>query len=95
MQNIYISNIAINKVRHLKDFDIELSTQEIKHLIITGKNGSGKTSLLNSIATFLNSITNSNDPMEAMRNLETDKKNLLSYEKKKILIYKSETQKNA
>lgn len=68
MHNIYISNIAINKVRHLNDFDIELSTQGIKHLIITGKNGSGKTSLLNSIATFLNSITDSNDPMEAMRN---------------------------
>lgn len=64
-------------MRHLNNFEIDLSGDEIKHLIITGKNGSGKTSLLNAIATFLNSITCSNDPMDAMRNLEQDKKNLL------------------
>jgi predicted ATPase len=33
-------------VRHLENLDIELSETERKHLIITGKNGSGKTSLL-------------------------------------------------
>lgn len=58
MEQIFISDIEIRKVRHLRNLEIELSEQEMKHLIITGKNGSGKTSLLNSIATFLNSITN-------------------------------------
>ena len=53
MEKIFISNIKINKVRHLENIEIKLSDQEAKHLIITGKNGSGKTSLLNSIATFL------------------------------------------
>lgn len=77
MKKIFISNIKIEKVRHLKNLKIELSDEEKKHLILTGKNGSGKTSLLNSIAAFLNSITKSNDPMDAMRYLELDKKNLL------------------
>ena len=63
MEKIFISNIKINKVRHLENIEIKLSDQEAKHLIITGKNGSGKTSFLNSIATFLGSITNSDDPI--------------------------------
>lgn len=63
MEKIFISNIKINKVRHLENIEIKLSDQEAKHLIITGKNGSGKTSLLNSVATFLGSITNSDDPI--------------------------------
>lgn len=79
MEKIFISHISIEKVRHLKDIDICLSDREKKHLIITGKNGSGKTSLLNSIAVFLNSITSSNDPMQAMRGLELDEKNLQFY----------------
>jgi len=46
MQDNYITNIQIIKVRHLKSLDIALSQSECKHLILTGKNGSGKTSLL-------------------------------------------------
>ena len=49
MKKIYITKIRIEKVRHLKDIDIELSDTELKHLILTGKNGSGKTSLLESM----------------------------------------------
>lgn len=37
MKKIFVSNIKINKVRHLKDIEIELSQKEIKHLIITEK----------------------------------------------------------
>ena len=80
MEQLFVSNIKINKVRHLSNIDISLTKQERKHLIITGKNGSGKTSLLDAMAIFLNSITNSNDPMEAMRYLELDKQTLLSLE---------------
>lgn len=57
MQNIFISNILINKVRHLEGIEIPLSEDKMKPLIITGKNGSGKTSLLDAIAVFLNMIT--------------------------------------
>lgn len=46
MQDIFVTKIHIEKVRHLKNLDIELSDTERKHLILAGKNGSGKTSLL-------------------------------------------------
>jgi predicted ATP-binding protein involved in virulence len=46
MEDIFITKIKINEVRHIKDFEINLSETERKHLIITGKNGSGKTSVL-------------------------------------------------
>ena len=49
----YITKIKINKVRHLKNIEIPLSNDECKHLIITGKNGSGKTSLLEALRLFL------------------------------------------
>lgn len=53
MDSTYITNIKVNHVRHLKDIEIPLSESERKHLIITGKNGSGKTSLLEAIRLFL------------------------------------------
>jgi predicted ATP-binding protein involved in virulence len=56
--NYYIKNIHINKLFHLNDFDIPISREEFPHLIITGKNGSGKTVLLNAISDFLNTIKN-------------------------------------
>ncbi|MDZ7936207.1 MAG: AAA family ATPase [Emticicia sp.] len=46
MEDIFITNIHVNKVRHLEDVNIVLSETERKHLILTGKNGSGKTSVL-------------------------------------------------
>ena len=88
MEKIFISNIKINKVRHLENIEIKLSDQEAKHLIITGKNGSGKTSLLNSIATFLGSITNSDNSMDAMRCLENEK-NLIARKEKHLLPHKN------
>ncbi len=53
MENIFISKIMVNKVRHLKDLEIPLAKDKKKHLIITGKNGSGKTVLLDAIATYI------------------------------------------
>ena len=49
MQDIFITKIHIDKVRHLENVDIVLSETLRKHLILTGKNGSGKTSLLNAL----------------------------------------------
>ena len=54
----YIKNIHINKVRHLKDINIPLEKEDYPHLMITGKNGSGKTSLLNAIANHIERIAN-------------------------------------
>lgn len=50
MEQLYITKLAINKVRHLKDILIPLSENQIKHLILTGKNGSGKTSVVEALA---------------------------------------------
>lgn len=45
----FLTNIKVNKVFHLENFNIPIDEKEKKHLIITGKNGSGKTVLLNAI----------------------------------------------
>ena len=70
--NYYIKNIHINKLFHLNDFDIPISREEFPHLIITGKNGSGKTVLLNAISDFLNIIKNdkSADFLEYQKQLD-------------------------
>lgn len=49
----FIKKIRIHKVRHLTNIDIDITENEMKHLIITGKNGSGKTSLLEQIEAYL------------------------------------------
>jgi predicted ATP-dependent endonuclease of OLD family len=46
MNEIFITKILVKRVRNIKDLEIVLSDHERKHLIFTGKNGSGKTSLL-------------------------------------------------
>lgn len=52
----YITNIHVNELFHLKDFDITIADSNHPHLMITGKNGSGKTVLLNALVDFLNKI---------------------------------------
>ena len=52
----FITKIHIVQVRHLENIDIDLSQDQRKHLILTGKNGSGKTSLLNAIEANLLAI---------------------------------------
>ena len=42
----FITSVHINEVRHLKDIEIKLNPEKRQHLILTGKNGSGKTSVL-------------------------------------------------
>jgi len=50
MDDLFISDIYIEKVRHLEDINIEIAKDKKRHLILTGKNGSGKTSLLEKLA---------------------------------------------
>ena len=56
--NYFIKKIHINKLFHLNDIDIPVADEKSPHLIITGKNGSGKTVLLNAIADFFDIIKN-------------------------------------
>ena len=86
----YIKNIHINKVRHLRDINIPLEKEDYPHLMITGKNGSGKTSLLNAIANHIERVAN--DTSKEFENyekrieywekqLKDNSKNILSIEK--------------
>ena len=88
--NRYIKNIHINKVRHLSNINIPLEKDAYPHLMITGKNGSGKTSLLNAIADHIERIAN--DDYKSFENyerhieyfekqLKNNSKNILSIEK--------------
>lgn len=68
--NHFITNIHVNKLFHLNNFDIPIADEKHPHLIITGKNGSGKTVLLNALADFLGIIK------------EDTKMNFSTYEKR-------------
>ncbi len=54
----YITEIKIEKLRHLSDIVISLNQEQRQHLIITGKNGSGKTSLLLAVRDYLKAVNN-------------------------------------
>jgi len=60
MEDIYINKIEIKNIRHLQNIDIQISWQTKKHLILTGKNGSGKTSVLNVLKKYLQSFFENN-----------------------------------
>lgn len=54
--NRYLKTVKVNNLYHLKDFSISIDEDNSPHLIITGKNGSGKTVLLKAIAEFLQEV---------------------------------------
>ena len=56
MEKTFVTGIEIKKVRHLHDITIPLSSETRKHLILTGVNGSGKTSVLNALEAYLGAL---------------------------------------
>lgn len=56
MEHIYVKKIKVNNLFHLHNFDIEFGSEDTPHLILTGRNGSGKTVLLNAISDFLDKV---------------------------------------
>lgn len=56
----FITSIHINEVRHLKNIEIKLNSEKRQHLILTGKNGSGKTSVLQAMKRYLSSLSQGN-----------------------------------
>ena len=81
----FLTSIHINKIFHLENFDIPIDENEKKHLIITGKNGSGKTSLLNALVEFFQRIRNDKrlDFMNFEKNLAFHKSILIRHKKNK------------
>lgn len=60
MKEYFISEIDIEKLYHLSDIQIKLDSTKRQHLLLTGKNGSGKTSLLLEIEKFLKEMNEGN-----------------------------------
>lgn len=79
MNQIFIKNMRIDKVRHLKNINIQISENECRHIILTGKNGSGKTSVLDAIAIFINSITTGTNPAEVVAEINDTKERIEFY----------------
>lgn len=52
----FITKIRIDELRHLSNIEIALNQESRQHLIITGKNGSGKTSLLLALEKYICAI---------------------------------------
>ena len=59
MKQTFLTEIEIRKVRHLENITIPLDKNKRKHLILTGKNGSGKTSVLEALVTYFDAIVQS------------------------------------
>lgn len=68
MEDIFITDIRIDHVRHLRNIDIPLSKTSRKHLILTGKNGSGKTSVLDEAAKLAGYLPNINNRLDREAN---------------------------
>lgn len=63
MREYFIREIIIDKLYHLSNIKIVLNPTERQHLLLTGKNGSGKTALLVKIEKYLKSI-NDGQPID-------------------------------
>lgn len=60
MEQTFFTGVNIEKVRHLENISIPLDKGKRKHLILTGKNGSGKTSVLEAMVKYLEYIVSPN-----------------------------------
>ena len=88
MKEYFISEIDIEKLYHLSDITIELDTTKRQHLLLTGKNGSGKTSLLLKIQEFLRAINEGN-----LSSIFKDYPALIKITKEKMLSASNETER--
>ena len=90
MKEYFISEIDIEKLYHLSDIKIKLDSNKRQHLLLTGKNGSGITSLLLEIEKFLRAI---ND--EKLSQVFDQYPTWINEAKKKVLSASSDSEKYA
>jgi AAA15 family ATPase/GTPase len=70
----FIQEIYIKKIRHLRDIKILIDEDRPRHLILTGPNGSGKTSLLTFLRSYLEGI-----PSRMLLKLDAIRANIENY----------------
>ena len=71
MEEIFITAISLEKIRNLDHVMIPLSGSSRKHLILTGKNGSGKTTVLEALSKALDDLTSSEEQLMATAVIES------------------------
>lgn len=81
MENIFITKLILEKVRNLNYIEIPLAKDKKKHLILTGKNGSGKTTILNGLSEAFDILTTTNRLPAAESQLAIAKNVLLTAQK--------------
>lgn len=86
MDQTFLNGVYIKKVRHLTDISIPLSKEKRKHLILTGKNGSGKTSTIEALVRHFQFLVS--DHYDSEKHLQEMRK----YCVEKILKLQSENQ---
>ena len=69
MEQTFFTDIKIEKVRHLENISIPLDIEKRKHLILTGKNGSGKTSVLEAMVRYIQNFLMRSVPLEEAKRL--------------------------
>lgn len=84
----FITSVHINEVRHLKNIEIKLNPEKRQHLILTGKNGSGKTSVLQAMKDYLFSLSQEN-----FNHLKKDYSQWIEMYQQRIANAQSEAQK--
>ena len=90
----FIKSIQVNKVRHLQDILILIDESRPRHLIITGPNGSGKTSLLVFLKDYLEGIpTRELLKLENWKQVKARNENQIISLKNSLSISNSEEQK--
>src|ERR1700749_2123212 len=86
----FLTRIDIHKLLDIGELSIDLDKDSIRHLIVTGKNGSGKTTFINKLKGFIMEVLNSSTLYDKLDQLKP-----LSNSKDLSSVYDSENSKIA